>query len=80
MVTFGNQQMYTLKKVVAMDNPIGGPDVRLDKSHTSNHFMEGTHDTPITQKIRADDQTIKLNTPVDGKGNVDQSTFDSFKR
>jgi hypothetical protein len=63
-----------------MSNPLPMPqqpmrDLQIDHSHISNHFMQGQFDAPITQKIRFGGKSIRLDTPVDGQGNVGESTF-----
>lgn len=55
-----------------MDGP---NDVRIDNSHVSSHFMAGQHDAAITQKIACGGQSIRLDTPVDGQGNVGRTEF-----
>ena len=74
--------MYSVprKEVDTMNGPTNGPDVRVDNSHVSSHFMRGQHDAPITQQVRADDRSLRLDTPVDGQGNVGPSTFAPFKK
>jgi|GEM_PF-6843928 hypothetical protein len=51
------------------------PELKMDNSHVSSNWEKGQHDTPITQKGKFDDQKIRLDTPVDGLGNVGPSDF-----
>lgn len=52
---------------------MSGP--RIDHSHVSSHFMEGRHDSAITQKIAMGNKSILLNTPVSRTGQVGESFF-----
>jgi hypothetical protein len=57
------------------DGSNNGPEVKIDDAHVSGHFMSGQFDVPLTQKIHAGGKTIRLDTPVDGNGNVGETTF-----
>jgi hypothetical protein len=51
------------------------PQPLFDNGHVSGHFVEGKFDVPLTQKIRVDDKSIRVDTKVDKSGNVMDSIF-----
>jgi hypothetical protein len=52
-----------------------GGQPKFDNGHASHHFLEGKYHAPLTQKARVDGATFHVDTPVDGNGNVGESSF-----
>lgn len=51
---------------------------KYNYSHVSSHFLEGTYNHAITQKVNYKDGTFQIYTDVDKFGNVGKSDFGHF--